>query len=142
MCYKNPLLTSTQKRNMANKTQVCNLKVWIKETLSLSKVKGVIAENILLMKYQKQVISATLKGERCPYIVTYCYLLKSWIYQVLPFIVSWDTSANRSIVSNWEFYFYAIFNFLPDRGSETVNQSELQISSPENWCYWGKMRGL
>ena len=44
------------------KAQECNLKIWIKKTLSLSKVRGVIAENILLLKYQTQVITPALNG--------------------------------------------------------------------------------
>ena len=39
---------------MANETQTCNIKIWIKETLSLSKARVVIIEIILLLKYQKQ----------------------------------------------------------------------------------------
>ena len=47
---------------MANRIQVCNLKIWIKET-SLSKARGVVTENILLLKYQKQAITAALNGQ-------------------------------------------------------------------------------
>ena len=57
-----------------------NLKIWIKETLSLSKARGVITENILLLKYQKQAITAALNGyynssnikKKYSYVVTYC----------------------------------------------------------------------
>ena len=41
---------------------MCNLKIWIKEALSFSKARGVITENILLLKYQKQSIAAALNG--------------------------------------------------------------------------------
>ena len=62
--YKNSLLASAQKkRNVLNTTQVCNLKNWIKETLSLSKAREVITENILLLKYQIQAITAALNGQ-------------------------------------------------------------------------------
>ena len=57
-------MTSAQKKgNMLNRTQVCNLNIWIKGTLSLSKARGVITENILLLKYQKQAITAALNGQ-------------------------------------------------------------------------------
>ena len=48
---------------MADRTQVCNLQIRIEETLSLPKGRGVITENILLLKYQKQTITAVLNGE-------------------------------------------------------------------------------
>ena len=48
---------------MANGTQLCDLKISIKETLSLSKARGVLTENILLLKYKKQAITATLNGQ-------------------------------------------------------------------------------
>ena len=44
------------------KAKECNLKIWIKKTLSLSKARGVIAENILLLKYQTHVITPALNG--------------------------------------------------------------------------------
>ena len=39
---------------------MCNLKIWVKETFSFSKARGVITENILLLKYQKQATTAAL----------------------------------------------------------------------------------
>ena len=41
-------------KNMLNRTQVCNLEIWIEETFTLLKEKGIITENMLLSKYQKQ----------------------------------------------------------------------------------------
>ena len=64
---------------MADRTQVCNLKIRIEETLFLPKARGVITENILLLKYQKQTITVTIT------------VTKS--HQVLSFIIIWDTSS-------------------------------------------------
>ena len=55
-------MTSTQKKK-ANGTQACNLKIWIKEILPILKARGVVIENILLLKYQKQAITTTLNRE-------------------------------------------------------------------------------
>ena len=48
---------------MANRNQVSNLKTWIEETLTLLKTRGVITENILFMKYQKEAITTAFTGE-------------------------------------------------------------------------------
>ena len=47
---------------MTNRTWVYNLKILIRETLSFLKTRGVITENILLLKYQKKAITAALYG--------------------------------------------------------------------------------
>ena len=60
------------------KAQECNLKIWIKKTLSLSKVRGVIAENILLLKYQTQVITPALNGTDALILLAIA-LRKLWI---------------------------------------------------------------
>ena len=52
-----------KKKKMANRTQVCKLKIWIKVTLSLSKARGVITENMILSKHKKQAITAAFNGE-------------------------------------------------------------------------------
>ena len=120
--YKNPLLASTQrKRNWAIRTQVCNLKIWIKETLLLSKTRVVVTENILslnphsgyvkidsfllqfLFKYKKQATIAALNGENV-FMLLPTALKKSFIYQVLLFIVSRETSPIGNKVPDWEFY--------------------------------------
>ena len=66
-----------KKRNMLNRTQVCNLKIWIEETLSLSKARRVITENILLLKYQKQIIAAlnSQYNQISKTILLCCYLM-------------------------------------------------------------------
>ena len=87
---------------MTNRTQVCNLKIWIKGALSLSKARGVITENILLMKYIKQAIIAALNGEDTHMLLPTA-LRKCWICQVLHFIVNQDTSLIRNKVPNQEF---------------------------------------
>ena len=141
-------MTLSQKtRNMANRTQVCNLKVWIKETLSLSKVRGVIAENII--KTSKKAIAAALNGqynqsnikkqysqqnlqpwENCG-CTKFCFLLSFRIFHWL-----WIMFLIRNFTG------VLIVNFIPDWESETVNQSGLQTNLSEDWCYYAKMRTL
>ena len=65
----------------------------------MSKARGVITENILLLNYQKQAITAALNGQYNQTNVKINALVllpnalrKSWIYQMLPFIVSRDIS--------------------------------------------------
>ena len=72
---------------MASKTQLFHLKIWIEEILSLSKARGVITENMTLLKYQKRAITAALNGKDA-LILLFTVLEKLWIYQVLPFVVS------------------------------------------------------
>ena len=57
----------------------------------MPKTRVVVIENILLFKYQKQATIAALNGEDVLMLLP-TVLKKSWIYQVLPFIVTWDTS--------------------------------------------------
>ena len=105
-------LTSTQKKvNTVNRTQVCNLKIWVKEKLSLSKARGVITENILLLKYQKQAITAALNVQYNQWNIRNNILMllptalrKLWIYQMLTFIVSRDISPIWNKVLDREFY--------------------------------------
>ena len=105
-------LTSTQKKvNTVNRTQVCNLKIWVKEKLSLSKARVVITENILLLKYQKQAITAALNVQYNQWNIKNNILMllptalrKLWIYQMLTFIVSRDISPIWNKVLDREFY--------------------------------------
>ena len=105
-------LTSTQKKvNTVNRTQVCNLKIWVKEKLSLPKARGVITENILLLKYQKQAITAALNVQYNQWNIKNNILMllptalrKLWIYQMLTFIVSRDISPIWNKVLDREFY--------------------------------------
>ena len=105
-------LTSTQKKvNTVNRTQVCNLKIWVKGKLSLSKARGVITENILLLKYQKQAITAALNVQYNQWNIKNNILMllptalrKLWIYQMLTFIVSRDISPIWNKVLDREFY--------------------------------------
>ena len=71
MSYDNPLLTFMQKKNMANRTQVYNLKIWIN-------ARGVFTENIL-MKYQKQGKTVGLNTKDA-LMLLHTALRKSWIY--------------------------------------------------------------
>ena len=52
--------------------------IWVKKILSLSKVRGVITESMLLLKYKKQVITAALNGEDTPMFL-HTVSKKSWI---------------------------------------------------------------
>ena len=105
-------LTSTQKKvNTVNRTQVCNLKIWVKEKLSLSKARVVITENILLLIYQKQAITAVLNVQYNQWNIKNNILMllptalrKLWIYQMLTFIVSRDISPIWNKVLDREFY--------------------------------------
>ena len=105
-------LTSTQKKvNTVNRTQVCNLKIWVKKKLSLSKARVVITENILLLKYQKQAITAALNVQYNQWNIKSNILMflptalrKLWIYQMLTFIVSRDISPIWNKVLDREFY--------------------------------------
>ena len=130
---------------MANKTHVCNLKVWIKETLS--KVRGVIAENII--KTSKKAIAAALNSQYnqsnikrqysqqklLPWensgCTKFCFLLSFRIFHWL-----WMMFLIRNFTG------VLIMNFIPDWESEIVNQSGLQTNLSENWCYYAKMRTL
>ena len=47
-----------------------NLKTWIKSKLLLSKARGIITENILLLKYQIQAITAELNGKDALMLLT------------------------------------------------------------------------
>ena len=111
------------------------LKIWIKETLLLSKTRVVVTENILLLnphsgyvktnsfhlqflfKYKKQATIAALNGEDV-FILLSTALKKSWIYQVL------------------------MMNFTPIWESEIANQSARQTNLWENWYYCAKIKAL
>ena len=71
----------------------------------MSKVRGVITENILLLKYQKQAITAAFNAEDALVLLVLlpAALRKLWIYQVLHFIVSRDTSPIGNKVPDLEF---------------------------------------
>ena len=67
------------------------------------KVRRVIAEIILLLKYKKWGITAALIGKDALMLLL-TVLRKSWICQVLPFIVSRDISPIGNNVDDREFY--------------------------------------
>ena len=94
----------------------------------MSKASGVITENLLL-KYQKQEITAVLNGQynqsnikNSTLMLLPTVLRKSWIYQMLPFIVSWGLSPIWNKVPDREFTEVPIMNFIPVWESEIVNQ--------------------
>ena len=95
-------------KKMANRTWVYNLKILIRET-SFLKTRGVITENILLLKYQKKAITAALYGGDALMLLPIA--LKSWIHKLLPFIVSRDTPPIRNKVFDRKFYWSADHEF-------------------------------
>ena len=119
-------LRCRKKRNRANRAQVYNLKIWVKETLLLSKARVVVTENILyphsgyvkidayllqfLPKYKKQATIAELNLEDV-LILLPTALKKSWIYQVLCFTVSRDILPIGNKVPDWKFYWSADYKF-------------------------------
>ena len=83
---------------MADKIQLL-----IREILLLSNVREVITENVLLLKYQKQAITAALNGKHA-LVLLLTALRKLWIYHMLPFIIGRDTSLIRNKFANRETY--------------------------------------
>ena len=98
---------------------MCNQKIWIKRTLSLSKERGVITKKVLLLKYQKQARTASLNMEDALMLLPTA-LRKLWIYQVLPFIVSRNILpiGNKFLIGDFDGML--IINFFPDLESEIV----------------------
>ena len=93
--------------------------------------RGVIIENILLSKYQEQAITAALNGEDALMLMLTA-LRKSWIYQMLPFIVNRDTLPIENNVPDGDVTGVLKMNFISDEESEIVNQSSLLTNSSEN----------
>ena len=76
----------------------------------MSKARGVITENVLLLKYQKQAITATLnRADALMFLLT--SLGKSRIYQVLLFIISRVTLSSGNKFLDREFYWSADHEF-------------------------------
>ena len=75
--------------------QLCNVEIGIEEALTLLKMRGVIKENILLLKNKKQAVAAALNGKNVPALLPTA-LRKSWIYQLLSFII------RSGHFTNWE----------------------------------------
>ena len=72
--------------------------------------RGVITENILFSNYQEQAITAALNGEDALMLMLTA-LRKSWIYQMLPFIVNRDTLLIENKVPDGECYWSAKHEF-------------------------------
>ena len=72
---------------MAKSTRVCYLEYRVEKTLTLLKAEEINAENIILLKHQKKAITPALNCE-IVVILLPSSLRKSWICQVLPFIIS------------------------------------------------------
>ena len=83
-------------------THLCSVEIGIEHTLTLLKARRISKENALLLKFQKQTITAALNR-----VNAIMFLLmvprKLWIYQVLPFIVSLRNFTNQNKISNQEF---------------------------------------
>ena len=92
-------------------------------------MRGVIRENILSWKYQKQATTAALNGEDALMLLPTA-LRKSWKYQVLPFLSVGLFHLSRILIGN--FAGVLILNFVPDWESEILNQSSLPTNSSEN----------
>ena len=111
------------------------MKIWIKETLSFLKARGVITENILLLKYKMQEITAALSGK----MPLCCYLLipsENRRYAKRCLLLSFETlrwSGIKFLIGN--FTGVPIMDFILNWESEIVNQSGLQANSSENWCF-------
>ena len=93
--------------------------------------REVIIENILFSKYQEQAITAALNGEDALMLMLTA-LRKSWIYQMLPFIVNRDTLPIENNVPDGDVTGVLKMNFISDEESEIVNQSSLLTNSSEN----------
>ena len=50
--FLDQLLASTEKKNMMNRTQICNVEIQIKETRTLLRAKIVIKGNVKISKFQ------------------------------------------------------------------------------------------
>ena len=83
--------------------KLCKVDIWTEETLTFSKARGVITGFILLLKCQKQTLTACWWG-RWPYVVVPTAFRILWIYQVLPFFVSLGTSSTGNKIPDREFY--------------------------------------
>ena len=83
-------------------THLCSVEIGTEHTLTLLKARRISKENALLLKFQKQTITAALNR-----VNALMFLLmaprKLWIYQVLPFIVSLRNFTNQNKISSQEF---------------------------------------
>ena len=105
----------------------------------MSKVRGAITVDILLLKYQKQAVTAVLNSQynqsntkNNTHMVLPNALRKSWMYQMLLFIVSRDISQSEIKFVIGNFTGVSIMNFISDWESEIVHQSVRQTNSSEN----------
>ena len=85
-------------------------------------------------------ITTVLNGDVLMLLTTALEILR--IFQLLPFIVSRDTSSIRNKVDDQEFNCITDDDFIPDWGSETPNLPSLLVNSSKNSCYFPKMRIL
>ena len=83
----------------------CTLKIWIKETLPLSKDRGIITKNIISLKYQKLAIAVSLNGKDGLMLLPTA-LKKLWIYKV-----NRNTSLIGNIVPDREFHWSSDHEF-------------------------------
>ena len=107
----------------------------------LFKGRGVIAENILLLKFQKHEIRAILNEEDAVKLVI--TTSKNCVYTkcspLLP-VATFHWSEIKFLIGI--FTGALIMNFIPDWESEIVSKSNLWTYSSESWCYCAKRRAL
>ena len=131
MIWESTADCDAEKKKLANNIE-------LKEDYYCQKrARRVITESrLLLLKYQKQVITPMLNGE--DFVVLFpTALRKSWLNQV-----SAGTLHLSGIkVLGPEFYWSADHEYYTRLGIwNIVNQSGLHTNSNKNWCYWAKMR--
>ena len=52
-----------QGKNMVDRTQICNVEIWIEKKLTLLNARIVITGNTLLLKYKRQAITAVIGAD-------------------------------------------------------------------------------
>ena len=102
-------------------TKLCNVEIWIEEILTLPKARRIITEILLLLKYQKQTITAVLMGKM---LLCCCYLLSledREYTKSYPVLSVWTLHrlGIKFLIGN--FAGLSIMNFITE--SEIVNQS-------------------
>ena len=112
-------------------TKLCNVEIWIEEILTLPKARRVITEILLLLKYQKQIITAVLMGKM---LLCCCYLLP---------LEDREYTKSYPVLSVWTLHRLgikflignsaglSIMNFITE--SEIVNQPGLETNLSGNW---------
>ena len=92
------------------KQWLCNVEIWIEETLTLLKVRRVVTEITLLLKYQKQTVAGVLM-EKMPSCCCYRLSLEDRGYtKCCPLLLDWTFHRSNKITYH-EFYWRAGHEF-------------------------------